>query len=333
MSFALVWAYVYAMPMAFMDAEFARWSAKRSLLDACHVGELLVLGDSRTAVDVVPAELSVDTVNLALAGSSTVEAYAELKRALRCPRPPSRIVLSLAPSHLIKPDTFWGKSTRYRFLYRSDLEDLYRVSAETGDWSIFADEPDGLPPRARIWLYALNFPTVYFSSLVQQGVFQTYQQNRRIFDEVVAARGQYVFANLGAPKFAGPDADIPSFDPRPVLAAFLERIAALTEARGVPLDLVTMPIDDRTFAALHPAFLNGYEDFIQAFMRRHPLVRQIGEIAPHWPPSAFDGPLDHFTRESAPKYSRLFAECFDRLVRSADAANTPACETLGRPPG
>jgi hypothetical protein len=94
-----------------------------------------------------------------------------------------------------------------------------------------------------------------------------------------------------------------------------------------------MPIDDRTFAAMHPAMLDGYEGFIRAVTRRYRLVRQIGEITPHWPPDAFDGPLDHLTRDSAPRYSKLFAQCFDRLVRSADAANTPACETLGRPPG
>ena len=54
LSFALLWGWVAAMPMAFMDAEYASWRAKLVMLDRCDLGEAIILGDSRAAADIIP---------------------------------------------------------------------------------------------------------------------------------------------------------------------------------------------------------------------------------------------------------------------------------------
>src|SRR6185437_15752714 len=45
--FALVWAWVLLMPMAFMEPEYDAWQAKKVMLQRCDVGDTLILGDSR----------------------------------------------------------------------------------------------------------------------------------------------------------------------------------------------------------------------------------------------------------------------------------------------
>ena len=60
-SFALIWAWVVAMPMAFMDPEYPSWRAKDVMLDRCDLGEAVVLGDSRAAADILPSRLPFRT--------------------------------------------------------------------------------------------------------------------------------------------------------------------------------------------------------------------------------------------------------------------------------
>lgn len=43
-SFGLVWAWVAAAPMAFMEPEYASWRAKQVMLDRCDLGDAIILG-------------------------------------------------------------------------------------------------------------------------------------------------------------------------------------------------------------------------------------------------------------------------------------------------
>src|SRR3978361_1318359 len=56
-SFALIWAWIAAMPMAFMDPEYPPWRAKEVMRDRCDLGEVIILGDSRAPADILPTRL------------------------------------------------------------------------------------------------------------------------------------------------------------------------------------------------------------------------------------------------------------------------------------
>ena len=43
--FALAWAWVAAMPLAYLDPEYPVWRAKLAMLQRCDLGEVLVVGD------------------------------------------------------------------------------------------------------------------------------------------------------------------------------------------------------------------------------------------------------------------------------------------------
>ena len=44
--FGLVWLWVFAVPMAFLDPEYPSWRAKQILLSDCDLGDIVILGDS-----------------------------------------------------------------------------------------------------------------------------------------------------------------------------------------------------------------------------------------------------------------------------------------------
>ena len=78
------------------------------MLQRCDLGEVLVVGDSRAAVDVMPALLPVQVTNLAVGGGMPIEAYIAVARALACPVPPRRVVISLDAAHFVTARSVLG---------------------------------------------------------------------------------------------------------------------------------------------------------------------------------------------------------------------------------
>ena len=101
-------------PLAFLDQEYPSFLAKRIMLETCDLGSVLVIGDSRAAADIVASRLPTPTANLAVGGGGPVEGYFLLRRAMQCPRPPTRVILSFNAQHLSHVDTFWERSVRFR---------------------------------------------------------------------------------------------------------------------------------------------------------------------------------------------------------------------------
>lgn len=130
LSLGLVWTWVVVAPLAFLDPEYPAWLAKERMLASCDLGELVVVGDSRAAVDIIPTALPMPAVNLAVGGGSPIEAYVAASRALGCPTPPRRVIVSFNAVHFTEPDLFWERSVHFGFVRDTDLADLQRASEQ-----------------------------------------------------------------------------------------------------------------------------------------------------------------------------------------------------------
>src|SRR5580658_7529761 len=159
LTLTIFWLFVVAAPLAFLDPEYPYWVAKQELLQNCNLGTVLIVGDSRAAVDLIPAGLGVTATNLAVGGGEPIEAYAAVRRALACPGPPPRVVISFDAAHFVRPDLFWDRRDRFGFFDYADLVDLRVVSERLGDVSVLDQKhADGLPRGIRALLYAAKFP-------------------------------------------------------------------------------------------------------------------------------------------------------------------------------
>lgn len=329
--FVLVWAWVAAMPLAFLDPEYPAWRAKLVLLHRCDLGDVVVIGDSRAAVDVMPWLLPVRATNLAVGGGETIEAYAALSRALACPHPPRRVVISLDAAHFTEPDLFWERSVRFGFLGRTDLALLRQTEHRTGDDSFAAPRlSDGLPSMLRARLYTWRFPPLYFSSLVRGGVILRLWRNRTRFAAVLAARGQYFFGiNAGSSTVAA-EGHMASFRPLPVLDRYFDRILALLNARGIPADFIAMPMNRATGIAVRPAVRAGFARYLAAYAARYPNFHVIGPVMPDWPDRYFGDAFSHMNPRGARLLSAEFGRCLAQ--RLADRART-RCDLADAPDG
>lgn len=308
-SFALVWAWIWAAPMAFMDPEYASWQAKQAILAACDPGEAIILGDSRAAADILPLRLPVRAANLAVGGGEPIEAFAALTRVLACPSPPRLVILSFDPGHFTRTDLFWERSVRFGFLSAADIAALRQASFATADMSIYAGRGGpGLPPIIRDRLYRARFPPFYFASLLHGGGFLRWWSNRAALDETVAARGHYYFGTNPGSDAVAVEGHMDAFHPLPILDLYFDHILDLLQSRGIESRFIAMPVNDATWRQVRPAMHDGFAAYLAAYERRYPRFRVASSTMPHWPNRLFGDQFCHLNPEGAELFSAQLAQ-------------------------
>lgn len=308
--FAVVWGWVALMPLAFLDPEYAAWAAKRQMLAQCDVGEVIVVGDSRAAADIMPVLMPRATTNLAVGGGAAIEALSAVRRALACPHPPRLVVISLNPGQFVRPDLFWERTVRFGFLGAPEIAELARASRAANDGSVYENgHNDGLTGRVRARLYAMRFPTLYFASLAKGGVFLRLWDNRRAVTERLASRGQYFFGTAPGCSEMAIEGHLDAFRPLPVLDLYFDRLLALLAARGVPTAFVAMPVNAETLRAARPALRAGFAAYLRRYAVKYPNFRVIGPTMLGWPDRLFGDNFSHLNPEGARLLSELLAPC------------------------
>jgi len=302
-AFLVVWAYVAAAPMAFMEGGYPAWAAKSRMLEECRLGQVAFFGDSRVEAAVIPALLPVPATNFGLAAGTAVETRSAIDRAMRCPEKPQQAVIALTPAHFGPlSQFFWLLSVRYGFLSPGELWATEQLASRLGDTASFATRtPEGLSGRVRDWLYALRFPSLSFSSLVQGRIFGRLGTNKARLASVLAARGWSEYAGAGNAE------DNPgAFDPTKLQAAELDLALDRLGEQGIPARLLIMPSADSE--ARDPRAEVGYLAFLSAAVRRHPGAALVNDSIPRWPDRLFaDG--DHLNAEGARLLTKRLATC------------------------
>jgi hypothetical protein len=294
--FAALWLWIAFAPLAFLDPEFPDWLAKQQMLQRCDLGDLLIVGDSRAAVDVIPALLPVQTTNLAVGGGSPIEAYVAVKRALACTTPPRLVIVSLSANHFVEPDLFWERTVRFGFLGPSDIAEL--TSSGDGGYA---------PLRGnqlwRAWLYALRFPPLYFDSLIRSGGFLRWWHNAATLHAALAARGQYFFGTDTGSNIVAAEGHLRDFAPLPLLDHCFDRMLSLLEQRGVAVAFVAMPMNQATWQATSPTVRDGFAAYLHSEAARHANFHVVSEPMPHWPDRWFGDGFAHLNPDGARRFS------------------------------
>lgn len=309
LSFAAVWLWVAAAPMAYMDPEYPSWRAKQVMLERCDLGEVIILGDSRAAADIVPARLPMKATNLAVGGGSAIEAYVALSRVLACPALPRLVLLSLDPGHFVRPDLFWERSVRFGFLDRHDIETLRAVSLRTGDLSLYRGRGASLLPlRVRDLLESIRFPPYYFGALAHSLGVLRWQRNERTLAATLLSRGQYAFGTGEGSDGVAVEAHLSAFRPLPVLDAYFHRLLALLDLYGIETRFVSLPVNEATWSRLDPSVMQAYRAYLAGYAARHASLRIEDGLPAHWPDRFFGDQFCHLNPDGAERYSALLAQ-------------------------
>jgi hypothetical protein len=321
------WFWSARMPLAFLDPEYAAAAAKQQLLRECDVGATLIVGDSRAGAGLVPRHFSEPATNVAAGGDKPVEVYFAVRRALACPRPPKRVVISLSAGLFCSVNTFWDRSARFGFFSFDDLREIRRDTAAIGDDSLYLSRrSDGLPDVVRDWIYAHSFPSVNFASMLRGGVFLRYGSNRVVLEETLAARGHRLFGRREFSHDLAEEALMEHFDVLPMAAFYFEQTLAALAARGIPAFFVVMPVNETTYTRMSPHVWEDFSAFVRSYEVHFPNFQLTTGAMPHLPDEYFGDNYAHLNARGA----ELFSQRVDRMLRSLsveDRSRTAALDT------
>jgi hypothetical protein len=313
--FLVLWLLIAAVPLAVLDHEYPIWEAKKHIIDICDSGDLLILGDSRAAVGIIPDRLPVKAVNAAFAGGNIIEAYYAAERAMQCPHPPSRVVVAVSVSRWNDADQFWNRTVRLSLLSLHQLGEV-RATAEKIHDSLLARARDetGLPAGLRGWAAATRFPPAYFNSVANSGIGYRYIRNRAVEAAVLAARGYYPIVRDPGHSPVGAEAGMTGFRPAPLLDAYLDRILALLAAHHAEALFVVMPVSESTYDRTPPEVWRAFASYVAKAGARYPVLRLEGPVPPHWADGYFGDSGQHLTKAGALLYTQWLSDCLAHAV-------------------
>jgi len=332
-TFASVWLWVIAMPLAFLEPEYASWRAKQVLLDRCDLGEVLIFGDSRATVGIIPAALGIKATNLAVGGGEAVEALAALRRALSCPERPKLVIVSMDAVHFSRADLFWERSMRFGFLHSDELAELRDVSTRLGDVSVYEERHiDGIPSPLRDRLYLAHFPSYYFASLIEGRGLWRWQHNKGNLAASVAARGQYYFGTADGSDTVAADGQLTEFRALPVLEWYFGRMLALLAENDIPAVFLPMPMNEATARSVRPAVRDAFQQWLAGYEARYPEFHVAGPVVQAWPNRWFGDGFSHLNPAGAARFSAMLATCLSADIAHCDFLSpddAPSVSILG----
>lgn len=332
--FGLIWAYVVLCPMAFLDRDYPLWMAKRTMLAECRPGMVAVFGDSRAVAGIMPAAMPLPVVNFALSGTSPIETWFAVRRALDCPTPPRLVVIAHGALKFTADSDYWRFGARMGFFSYRDMRgieaDAARLHVAAGgasadDTLARPEEGDHLPPRLRAALYAWRFPMFYFNSLLHGYVAGRWRHNRAAQEAALAASGHALFGTDPGSDEPASEAGATAFAPAPLIDSYYARTLALLQARHVPVVLLAMPVNHATYVRTSPRFRAQFAAYLHATAGRFDNVTVMGPAVACWPDAAY-GDAWHFNAAGAEAFSRALGARLVRMQAGGDDGDRTALQ-------
>jgi hypothetical protein len=320
---AALWIYTSTQGVRFLESGYSVWSAKRTLLRNCDLGDVAVFGDSRADSAVVPARFSTKATNLGFAGGTPIENYFFVKSALACKTKPRMLVLSFNPGafEIVQP-WLWDNAIRYGALGWPELSLVRNEAKRLGDSSYSAIKPQmGIDGLLRDLTYASHFPGIYFNSLVESRLALRAQKNRQKFDEVINTRGYPSYGNGTRAALTATAPDDTPFAPLPLQKSFFEKTVAMLDQAGIDTYFLITPYSEKSSRAQSSQYMAAYVEFLRQMRSRYPHFHLLQEEVPLWPDTMFvDG--SHLNENAANIFSQQFDHCIETSrTQTASHAN------------
>jgi hypothetical protein len=261
--FAGLWVVTSKLRRGFLETEYGVWQAKLDMIDACDLGDVVILGDSRASAGLIPQQLHPGASNFALSGTGPIEADFELRRMLRCPKLPKIAVLSFSPHQFEHIDWFWRRSARFGLFSYADLEEIRDAEQSISPGLIYQSAYGSEPPGAvKNWLHVSHFPPYEFADLIGSAVVGRLNDNRRAYQDTLKARGQHLVGNYQQCAEA-PDGEIDTrFSPTPLIDRYYERLIGDLHSNGIDIIIMQTPMSELSASKMTAEFESQFAAYL-----------------------------------------------------------------------
>ncbi|WP_072391068.1 hypothetical protein [Hyphomicrobium sp. CS1GBMeth3] len=301
--FGAAWPWAAYGRMWFMDPEWAMWTAKMQIVKECDQGDTIILGDSRAMAGLIPATMGDNVTNLALGGGTQIENYYTARRALACPAPLKRALISFLPIDISRNQVYWERTAQFGFLDFDEMEEVRKTSLRVQDPLIYHDTRVGtLLDIVRNFSYRISFPPYYTPAMINAHFVGRRGRNEREIDATLRDRGHHYFGTSLASNAIADDAEQRKFTPSPIMMDYLDRVLTLLRDNDADVYFVTPPLNPATFEHMSPEVVASFKSLLAAIAKRHPNFHVLGDVVYSRPADHF-GDLEHLNVKGATAWS------------------------------
>lgn len=296
-------------PMKFMDGEYAWYESNRQY--SLHHDEycrVLIMGDSTAKSAWFPPDLSSDTYNFALGGTSPIEEYYLLKEYLQQNPVPEYLFYTTGVLHFTVAETLWDRSVYFHRFKAEDVYDLLKALKASGDYSAI----EGNKTIEDLVLYEVYSPvkysTAFFKGLLSAG---RYDENMRKKASVEANKGYTSFGETEDHDGANYYVEYDSFQPSRLIDGYFRKIIELCEENDIHFIFENPPINTASFNGLNENFVSDYKAYLTALQKDYPSADINSELYCY--DGSYFGDRTHMSKQGARLYTNKMRNKYDYI--------------------
>jgi len=314
-TFAAVWLFAAFCPATYMPDTYLHEHVQLRQIATCELGQVAIFGDSQAKAAIVPRLLSVPTINLALAGTSPVETYFAVARAMQCPKVPRWVIIAHGARAFDRHIGFWTQDSNEGFLSPNERNEVERAASRLDDEGTIAPPNDGLTGSIRDWLYTVWFPPLHFANLLDSGLgILRYGHNRAVLRQVARSGGHALYGNGSGTNGVDTGYAVSDFEVRPLIDLYFDKTLNLLQKRGVVAIFLVVPVNQSTHDAASVKALGQFAEYLQEKSEKYPGFHVATGPMPCLPNENFSTPAHMNAKGSA-----LYSAQVDRLLRGVEA--------------
>lgn len=249
--------YIQYFKFSYMNVEYPMWRHVKNIIHTKSNNQLdlISLGDSRLKAGLKPNLMNNKSLNLAIGGGTSYEAYYILKTYLKNNPAPKQLLLSFAPFHMQGMDVFWNRTVKFDFIDYFYFRDLVNTSKNFKDNSL-----KKVIFRHNYIFYKLNVNNYIldFKRAKRQK-----KKNIKVMDYVKKNNGNHFFgtaeetlSNNGSKRYS-------NFNYSKVLDFYLNETIKLAQNAGIHVMYYTMPYNQASCDELQPTFKLEYDNYLK----------------------------------------------------------------------
>ena len=262
-------AYSYVVlnhKMLYMNREYPMWiDVKNKMNNRISINKhnLILIGDSRAKAGFIPNKFDtkgINSVNLALGGSTPIEGYYTFKNYLSNNKIPKYLLMSYAPFHIYQQDWYWRRTIGWGFLEDNDHDDIYNMSLILNDKLTLGEDE---------YLYYKNNTGRHLIEFFKGVLGQRWKVNGNTLKYIESSKGHHYFGKRLGAKGLNQEARLASFKASKLINYYLEKTIELATKNNIKVFWYSMPFNESSFNATPALFKKEYNQYITNLVDKH----------------------------------------------------------------
>ncbi|AXH14158.1 hypothetical protein CP985_10080 [Malaciobacter mytili LMG 24559] len=217
----------------------------------------IVLGDSRVQSGFIPKAYQnpLNAINLSMSGSTPIEGYFILKKYLLNNIKPDNIILSYAPFHLTKQDSYWKYTVKHQLFTNEEYEEvennanLLKDDITLGTKRTFKD-------YRNLFLYSENF--------IKGILSLRFLYYTKIIDEMNYNLGHHYHGKNNGNSGLNEEIENTDFKYSPLIDMYMRKLISLAKENNIKIFYYTMPFNESSYKKVTKDYKRNYSFYVES---------------------------------------------------------------------